>query len=181
MQAYRSCILPSGLGRSFDSTISLSAIHACALGYLNPVGFLVRMLESNSYPEVRKNRRPTKDRSSNGDVYKEVAGSSLTFTVSQTELLSRLSVAEAELVLSTLAAFFAIASVEWLRDEGRVQSLDPLLLLVNLSFSSFCTSSDEVSLFLFDFLLRVKVELTLGKENEFHPMVSHQSLPSSPI
>ncbi|KAK4412266.1 hypothetical protein Salat_2988800 [Sesamum alatum] len=47
------------------------------------------------------------ERSSNGDVYK---GSS------QTELLSR--VAEAELVLSTLAAFFAIASVEWLRDEG---------------------------------------------------------------
>ena len=37
---------------------------------------------------------------------------------SQTELLSRVTVAEAELeelVLSTLAAFFAIASVEWLR------------------------------------------------------------------
>ena len=37
---------------------------------------------------------------------------------SQTELLSRVAVAEAELeelVLSTLAAFFAIASVEWLR------------------------------------------------------------------
>lgn len=46
---------------------------------------------------------------------------------SQTELLSRVAVAEAELeelVLSTLAAFFAIASVECQRDEGRVQSLD---------------------------------------------------------
>lgn len=32
----------------YDITISLSAIHACALGYLNPVGFIVRMLESNS-------------------------------------------------------------------------------------------------------------------------------------
>lgn len=42
---------------------------------------------------------------------------------SQTELLSRVAVAEAELeelVLSTLAAFFAIASVECKRDEGRV-------------------------------------------------------------
>lgn len=51
---------------------------------------------------------------------------------SQTELLSRVAVAEAELeelVLSTLAAFFAIASVEWLRGEGRLQSLDPLSLL----------------------------------------------------
>lgn len=48
---------------------------------------------------------------------------------SQTELLSRVAVAEAELeelVLSTLAAFFA--SVECKRDEGRVQSLDPLYL-----------------------------------------------------
>ena len=48
---------------------------------------------------------------------------------SQTELLSRVAVAEAELeelVLS--AAFFAIASVECKRDEGRVQSLDPLYL-----------------------------------------------------
>ncbi|KAK7370571.1 hypothetical protein VNO78_37473 [Psophocarpus tetragonolobus] len=49
------------------------------------------------------------DESSNGDVYK---GSS------QTELLSRVAEAELEeLVLSTLAAFFAIASVEWLRGE----------------------------------------------------------------
>lgn len=51
---------------------------------------------------------------------------------SQTELLfSRVAVAEAELeelVLSTLAAFFAIASVECQRDEGRVKSLDPLYL-----------------------------------------------------
>jgi len=54
-----------------------------------------------------------------------VAGSS------QTEFLSRVAVAEAELeelVPSTLAAFFAIASVECKRDEGRVQSLDPLYL-----------------------------------------------------
>ncbi|MED6177870.1 hypothetical protein PIB30_102123 [Stylosanthes scabra] len=45
---------------------------------------------------------------SNGNVYKEVASSS------QTELLSRVAIAEAELeelVLSTLVAFFAIASV----------------------------------------------------------------------
>lgn len=43
-------------------------------------------------------------------------------------MLSRVAVAEAELeelVLGTLAAFFAIASVEWLRGEGRIQSLDP--------------------------------------------------------
>lgn len=47
---------------------------------------------------------------------------------SQTEFLSRVAVAEAELeelVPSTLAAFFA---VECKRDEGRVQSLDPLYL-----------------------------------------------------
>lgn len=45
---------------------------------------------------------------------------------SQTELLSRVAVAEAELeelVLSTLAAFFAIASVEWLRDEARTEAI----------------------------------------------------------
>ena len=60
------------------------------------------------------------DRSSNGDVYK---GSS------QTELLSR--VAEAELVLSTLAAFFAIASVEWLRGEFKLLRLSAMEMVLH--------------------------------------------------
>lgn len=58
-----------------------------------------------------------------------MAGSSETFTSSQTELLSR--VAEAELVLSTLAAFFAIASVEWLRGEFKLLRLSAMEMVLH--------------------------------------------------
>ncbi|KAK7298382.1 hypothetical protein VNO77_46841 [Canavalia gladiata] len=62
-------------------------------------------------------------RSSNGDVYK---GSS------QTELLSRVAEAELEeLVLSTLAAFFAIASVEWLRGELKLLRLSAMEMVLH--------------------------------------------------
>ncbi|GER39064.1 non-LTR reverse transcriptase [Striga asiatica] len=63
------------------------------------------------------------ERSSNGDVYK---GSS------QTELLSRVAEAELEeLVLSTLAAFFAIASVEWLRGELKLLRLSAMEMVLH--------------------------------------------------
>jgi hypothetical protein len=53
------------------------------------------------------------NRSSNGDVYKERSGRFVPHKLNFIELLE----AELEeLVLSTLAAFFAIASVEWLSE-----------------------------------------------------------------
>lgn len=51
---------------------------------------------------------------------------------SQTELLSRVAEAELEeLVLSTLAAFFAIASVEWFRGELKLLRLSAMEMVLH--------------------------------------------------
>ncbi|KAK7313241.1 hypothetical protein VNO77_37831 [Canavalia gladiata] len=73
-------------------------------------------------------------RSSNGDVYK---GSS------QTEFLSRVAEAELEeLVLSTLAAFFAIASVEWLRGELKLLRLSAMEMVLHTEDLSPCSTKE---------------------------------------